>query len=194
MPLSNQLSDFELVALAKEGDEAAFAQLYNRYWAVLFLHARRMIADDEEAKDLVQTFFYKLLVNLSHFTFETSFSSYVYRAVRNMVLDHMKHQGVIRKYLASFQDFVAAGAPITDQEIRRRELERLIEEEVSALPAKMQEIFRLSRMEQLTHKEIGKKLNISEHTVKSQISNALRILRSRLGSGMLLFLLNHSDF
>jgi len=194
MPSFNQLSDMELIALAKDGEEAAFSHLYDRYWGVLFLHARRMLANEEEAKDLVQTFFYNLFVNLPQLTFETSFNSYVYRCIRNMVLDYIKHQHVVHRYLASFNDFMDSGTLITDQEVRRRELEQLIEEGVSTLPPKMQQIFRLSRMEQLSHKEIAQKLSISEHTVKSQINNALRILRNKLGAGLVLLFFNNGDF
>jgi RNA polymerase sigma-70 factor (ECF subfamily) len=60
-------------------------------------------------------------------------------------------------------------------------MEELIEKEIAALPPKMREVFELSRKANLNYREISEKLNISDNTVKKQMSNALKILRSRLG-------------
>ncbi|MNY42390.1 RNA polymerase sigma factor [compost metagenome] len=65
--------------------------------------------------------------------------------------------------------------------MREKQLKEIIEEEISALPARMQEIFRMSRFEQMSHKEIAEKLALSEQTVKDQVKKALRILRIKLG-------------
>src|ERR1700678_2695030 len=51
------LSDFELLALFKEGQRSAYEEIYHRYWAILFNHARKMVQSDEDAKDLVQDVF-----------------------------------------------------------------------------------------------------------------------------------------
>jgi RNA polymerase sigma-70 factor (ECF subfamily) len=60
-------------------------------------------------------------------------------------------------------------------------MEELIEKEIATLPPKMREVFELSRKANLNYREIAEKLNISDNTVKKQMSNALKILRSRLG-------------
>ena len=60
-------------------------------------------------------------------------------------------------------------------------MQALIEKEIAALPPKMREIFELSRKANLNYREIADRLNISDKTVKKQMSNALKILRSRLG-------------
>ncbi|MNL17944.1 RNA polymerase sigma factor [compost metagenome] len=62
------------------------------------------------------------------------------------------------------------------------ELTRLIDKEVSALPQKMKEIFEMSRNQELSHREIAAQLNISDHTVKKQINNAIKILRPKITS------------
>ncbi|MNI91450.1 RNA polymerase sigma factor [compost metagenome] len=56
----------------------------------------------------------------------------------------------------------------------------LITSEIAKLPAKMREVFELSRLEDLSHREIAERLNISESTVKKQVQNALKILKARL--------------
>ncbi|MNT81059.1 RNA polymerase sigma factor [compost metagenome] len=62
----------------------------------------------------------------------------------------------------------------------------MIEKGIAELPPKMREVFELSRKHIMSHKEIAEQLNISEQTVRKQVNNALKILRSKLG--MTLFL------
>jgi len=182
-----ELPDLVLIQLAKEGDQQAFSHIYERYWGVLFIHARKILANEEEAKDIVQNLFFGLYSNIHQLDFKTSFASYLYRSVKNMVLDHIKHQKVVDRYLGSFNAFAEQGVPVTDQEIRRKELERIIEAGMEALPGKMKEVFLLSRRENMSHKEIAEKLGITQHTIKSQISNAIRILREKIGALTMFF-------
>ena len=65
----------------------------------------------------------------------------------------------------------------TDYLVREKELKVLIEKEFELLPPSMQNIFIMSRFGYLTHKEIASQLKISEHTVKTQIKRALKILK-----------------
>ncbi|MDO7743049.1 MAG: sigma-70 region 4 domain-containing protein, partial [Pedobacter sp.] len=74
-----------------------------------------------------------------------------------------------------------------DHRIRERDLATIIEKEISCLPAKMREVFELSRKSHLSHKEIAILLDLSELTVRTQVKKALRILRLKLG--LLIYLL-----
>lgn len=65
----------------------------------------------------------------------------------------------------------------------------LIEKEIDALPPKMREVFKLSRQHHLSHSQIAAKLDISEQTVSKQITNALKILRTRLGITLYLLMI-----
>jgi RNA polymerase sigma factor (sigma-70 family) len=85
------------------------------------------------------------------------------------------------QYVASIDTSVINSHLFTDYKVRESELALIIEREVAALPQKMPEVFLMSRNDHLSHKEIADKLGISETTVSRQISNALKILRTRLG-------------
>ncbi|MNH46718.1 RNA polymerase sigma factor [compost metagenome] len=66
----------------------------------------------------------------------------------------------------------------------------MIDREIASLPPKMQEVFLMSRKDNLSHKEIADKLGITEPTVKKQVNNALKTLRVKLGLfAYLIFLL-----
>lgn len=175
------LTDQELFHCLKQRKAAAFAEIYERYWSVLFLHAKRMMGDDEQARDIVQDVFVGFWHKSAALELSISLSGYLYRAMRNRVLDHFKHQKVMNDYLGSLNEFMLEGEMVTDGLVREKELAQIIEREIAALPAGMRRVFELSRKQHLSYAEIAAELQLSENTVKSQVSNALRILRTRLG-------------
>jgi RNA polymerase sigma-70 factor (ECF subfamily) len=65
----------------------------------------------------------------------------------------------------------------------------IIEKEIADLPAKMREVFELSRKTFLSHKEIAGQLDLSEKTVRNQVNNALKVLRVKLGIFVFLLVL-----
>ncbi|NII82162.1 MULTISPECIES: RNA polymerase sigma factor [Pedobacter] len=178
--------------MIKIGDQAAFAEVYERYWTMLFLHARNLLRQNEEAADIVQELFTGLWLKCRSLELNTSLSFYLYKAVRNKVFDHLKHKKVMNDYLKSINDFMLEEHFTSDHLLRERELGIIIENEINALPSKMRDVFVLSRKQHLSYQQIAIELKISEHTVKSQISNALRILRKKVGaSSFLIFYLIH---
>jgi len=109
----------------------------------------------------------------------------LYSAVRNRIFNIIWHKKFENRYVASLQRIIDAGVMMTDEVVREKELAALIEREIEQLPEKMREVFRLSRKEHLSYKEIAEELKIGESTVKKQVSNALKILRLKLKLVML---------
>ncbi len=181
------LTDTQLLEQLSVGDGRAFTEIYNRYFGVLYVHAYKILGSDDEAKDAVQDVFSSFWSRRNNITLSASLSSYLYSSVRNKVFDILQHRKVETKYVDSLKAFIDAGYVVTDHSIREKELSAHIEKQIAALPAKMRLIFELSRKSYFTHREIARELNLSEHTVKTQVKNALRILRLKLDT--LLFLL-----
>ncbi|TLV00315.1 RNA polymerase sigma-70 factor [Dyadobacter luticola] len=186
----HQSTDLELAALIANDDDQAFAEIYRRYKGVLFLHAYRMLGDQEEAKDILQELFTTLWLNRKVIKPHTSFSSYLYKALRNRIFDVISHKKVKQKYISSLAAFIEQGECVTDQQVREKELTVIIEQEVSLLPPKMREVFEMSRNTDLSYKEIAQELHISDKTVKKQVSNALHILRQKLDLAFVLMFIS----
>ncbi|WP_443938538.1 RNA polymerase sigma-70 factor [Pedobacter sp. MW01-1-1] len=174
-------SDNELAFLLTRDDELAFNEIYLRFYGLLFIHASKRLKDEEEAKDAVQQLFENLWTKRFQVSPDGNLSSYLYTSLRNRILDIYAHQKVAYKYVDSLQSFIDQEQVLTDYLIREKEMARIIECEIDALPPKMREIFILSRKENKSHKEIALELEISELTVKTQVKRALKILRSKLG-------------
>lgn len=183
------LSDKDLLECLSKGDERAFAEIYTRYKTVLFLHARRMLNDDEQARDTVQEIFTTLWIKKSELLISTSLKSYLFSSVKHKILNVLVHQKHVEKHMQMMLDIYNAGSFSTDLLIHEKELVLQIESEIQALPARMREVFVLSRKEELSNREIAQRMNIAEETVKKQIVYALKILRSKIRLISLLLIL-----
>jgi RNA polymerase sigma-70 factor (family 1) len=182
-------TDQELVSLLKKGDTAAYTQIYDRYERLLFIHAYKRLQNREEARDIIQDLFIVLWTKREDVNLISSLRAYLYTATRNRIFDLIARQKLQSNYVLSLQKFIDAGDYTTDHRIRINQLNAIIEKEIAQLPAKMREVFELSRNEQLSHREIAERLDISEQTVKKQVQNALKVLKVKLGPlfTMLLF-------
>lgn len=189
MDLFDELRDQELLALFRNGEQKAYQVIYKRYWALLFRHARRILQNDEEAKDVVQDIFTMLWMKGPILFVDTTLSAFLYSSLRNKILDLIDRNKVRVDYAASLSSFIDHGELTTDNLIREKELSAAIEKEISFLPEKMREVFELSRKSHLSYREIAEKMNITDNTVKKQMNNALKLLRLKLGTTILLFIL-----
>jgi len=175
------LSDNELAALLKSGNQQAYIEIYDRYKGLLQQHALKKLGNFDEVEDVVQELFIQLWDKRDSLQLNTSLSGYLFTATRNKILNIYYKKKRESEYLTSLQDFIDLGEYSTELYLREKEFSELIEKEIDVLPARMKEVFQMSRKEGLTHKEIAARLGTSEQTVSKQIQNSLKILRVRLG-------------
>ncbi len=169
----------------------AYAQIYDRYKFILHAHAVNKLRDREEARDIIQEVFTYLWSKREMIQLSGNLSGYLYGAVRHAILNKIARKQVQEKYFDSLKVFSERESVVTDHRIRENQFREYIEKEIGLLPPKMRAVFELSRKEHLSHKEIAWKLEISEQTVSKQITNALRILKVKLGVLICLFLMMH---
>ncbi|QEM11740.1 RNA polymerase sigma factor [Mucilaginibacter rubeus] len=174
------LAEKDLISLLQQNDDAAFSEIFNRHWGFAYLHALKLLNDEDEAKDIVQEVFTSIWNQSGSLTGETNLRAYIFSAVRNRTLNHIRDQKVRSEYMDLFAIYCAQHQNIILDAIHEKELLSAINLVIDSLPPRMKEIFELSRTEHLSHKEIADKLDISTGTVKRQISNALYILKDRL--------------
>lgn len=177
----SRLTDQQLMTLLKKSDSIAYAQLYDRYFQLLFVYAYKRLRDEAEAKDVIQDFFTVLWVKRDTLNFSSAISSYFFTAINNRIIDFFLHRKVADKYIGSISMPTEREEARTDHLVREKQLMAYIEKEIQALPSKMRKIFELSRKSNYTYKEIAGELSISEKTVHRQMSNALIRLRTKLG-------------
>jgi RNA polymerase sigma-70 factor (ECF subfamily) len=174
----SQLSDVELAGLLKSGDQAAFAQIYDRYWRILYGHVYKMLLDEEEAKDVIQEVFSEIWVRREQQY--DNLSGYLYVSARYKVINLIRKSKFRGAYLQSLAGFATECSTATLEQLNERDLAAAIEREIQALPPRMKEIFELSRKENLSYKEIAQRLGISDKTVKKTMHNSLQQIRLNL--------------
>ena len=164
----------------KNGDAEAFKALYDRYWEPLYLKACQRV-DKDEAKDMVQEVMTTLWRRRKDiFTFEDGkIGRYLFTAVKYRVITHYAYTADEVRHPHLF-DVLTDEATVNSLEVR--ELSELIESEINRLPARMQQVFRLSREDDLSIADIARRLNLSEQTVKNQLTEALKRLRTSIQS------------
>jgi RNA polymerase sigma-70 factor (family 1) len=174
------LSDAELILRWQQGDERSFEIIYKKYVLVLLAQAMRKTNDRVISEEIVQNTFITLYKHKNEAARIVSIGAWLYTILKNKILDHYKHEAVVRKH----EDFYAArsspGIYNMEARLEAKELEVLLLDIIEGLPSRCKEIFKLSRLEYLSNKEIASRLHISENTVEQHMRKALKILRSTL--------------
>ena len=175
------VSEIELIILIKEGDIRAFDEFYKRNWRMLYQTAYRSTSSQEDAKDLVQTVFINLWNCRQNLNPDAYTPSYLFKILRNNIINFYKQDSARRKRLEQLLYLDEGNQYTNEDNLMAKELSIAIDGEIRELPRKMQEVFILSRQQHLSVNEISETLNITPRTVKNQLSNALKILRTKLG-------------
>ena len=181
MSVYHTYNEADLIELLRSGDKLAYTEIYDRYIFVLLNHTYNKTRNREEAKDIVHEVFARLWANREQIQVTTNLAGFLYTSARNIVLNQVTHKAVEGKYFASVLNFSDQPQFVTDHRIRENQLIAIIDKEIAQLPAKMREVFELSRKQHLSHKEIAGRLAISEQTVSKHVTNALKVLRVKLG-------------
>lgn len=166
-----------LMKSIREGSETAFRELYNRYWTSLYRIAYNRVG--EEAKDLIQEIMIGLWQRKEniHTTDDGSLAPYLFTALKYRII---KHYAYTATEIRNSEHFDVPSGIMADHALEYDELASMIETQVSSMPPRMQQIFRMSREEGISIAAIAAHLSLSEQTVKNQLSEAMKRLRASL--------------
>jgi len=190
----DKLSDIELTALLKEGDDAAFTEIYNRYWEKMASYAIRLTKSSDEGADIIQEMFVSLWNRRESLEVRGTLISYLIKGTRNLSLKYIEKNLTKHRFLERLSVVPQDLSSEIEENLSAKELQQYVDGAVAKLPGKMKEIYLLSRDEQLSHREISQRLGIAEGTVKKQISNALKIISTHIKpnlSGAIYVILMH---
>lgn len=167
-----------------------FERLFRDYFPPLMAFARKILGDEDDAREVVHQVFINLWEKRSGLDLSTSLKSYLFTSVHNRSLNMIRD----RKKFSSEELPDVAGTWDVSEQIESMELEKKIREAIDSLPEKCREIFELNRFQGLKYLEIAAQLDISVKTVENQMTKALKILREQLGKylTLLMFLLLQS--
>lgn len=182
------MSEQELIARAREGDQAAFEQLVLAHQDRVYSLAVRMIGDREEAADLAQEAFLKAWQGLASFQGGSSFSTWIYRLTTNVCIDHLRRQRRRREVepAVSLDDEEGGWAEPADwgqdpqRKLEESERSRALARGLERLPDHQRRVLVMRELSGLSYQEIGDALELDLGTVKSRIARARLALRKIL--------------
>lgn len=172
------LEDSNLIYRLRGGDEIALELIYKKYWKSLLASAYNILLDEQCCEDIVQEIFIKLWNNREKIEIKVSLKAYLSASVRYEVYRQIRQGSVREDIFDQLQDRLQT--PSETQSIEYKELLGQIDSVVNALPEKCRKVYKLSREDQLSHKEIASQLQISPKTVENHLNKALRHLRISL--------------
>ncbi|SDE66507.1 RNA polymerase sigma-70 factor, ECF subfamily [Mucilaginibacter pineti] len=185
--------DILLDLIRLEDDRAAFSELYDRYWDKIFLQAANALNSAEEAKECVQDIFCSLWSRRQTLELKYSLYTYLAVAVKYRVINILNSAYYKRHRKTNVAlDEIEIYSPSAETELLEKELFASLERSVNLLPEKCQLVFRMSREENKTHRQIAEELNISEKTVNNHLTKAIKDLSTNLSTPKALFILGES--
>lgn len=174
----------------RNGDETGLDRLFLKYYTGLISYARFYLPyPSDESEDIVQEVFLKLWQQRYDLVIQSSFSAYLYTAVRNRIRDYYRSSGRLSNL--PIDDFIdAAEAPaqmMPDRQVIYKEVGTEIDRLIEQLPPGTRLVFLMNRNDNLTYAEIAQFLNISVNTVKTLMYRALKFLKENYRSFSLVF-------
>ena len=164
-----------------------FHWLYKNYYTPLCTYAFRITKNKDIAEEIVQDTFLKIWEHKESLVSVDSIPGYLYRAVRNNCLNHLKHLAIVNKYkdfssqiLTNAEDYLSVTQENGHSILISKEFEKQVYDAIDKLPEQCRQIFKLSRFEGLKNYEIAEKKGVTINTVQKQISIALEKLREML--------------
>lgn len=171
----------------KNGDHKSFEQVFFVYYNRIFYFIKNYVPDTEVARELTQETFAKLWEIRQSLHSDSTIPALLYTMARNNALNYLDHLLAQKRYIEynqkkyyEIQLNCYALRHDTIEDIFADELQVKINTVMNSLPAKCRSVFELSRIDQLSYKEIAEKLNISVKTVENHISEALKRFRDCL--------------
>lgn len=176
--------DHALIRRAQTGEEAAFAELVARHEARAWRVARNLVPTDDDAQDLAQEAFLRVFKNLAGFDFEHGFTTWLYRIVTNLAIDHLRKRRPAVSTAANSDDddggereLVDARAARPSDDLERAELGQEVRDVLATLAPHFQSVLMLREIEGLPCNEIAKIVGATHVTVRWRLHRGRKLFQ-----------------
>ena len=158
-------------------DTLAFRKVYLNYWEKLYIYAYNILGNQKICEDLIQELFLSFWKNRDKVEI-VNLKAYLYQSLRFQIFKYFRDNKTTLLNVEKFEQVLKTNS--IEESLDLNDLEASIHKHLNELPKRCREIFYLSRFENLSHKEIAEKFDISSRTVKNQITTALKYLRTQI--------------
>jgi len=177
--VNNKLIDSNSIKQLIEGNEDVFTAIYEQYSEKVYRLAFRFLKDKALSEEVVQETFINVWLSREKLDPEGNMWLYLYVVAKRLSLNSLRQACKSNDFVENLLNFMEEQNS-TEEEVLARDLEQFTDKIIERLPRQQQLVFKLSRVEGLSHKEIAEQLHISPNTVKNHMVEALKTLRSQL--------------
>lgn len=179
------LEDFQLIDRAVNGDDDAYAQLFQRYKKAVYHVVLKMVRNIDDADDLTIEAFAKAFRGLHRFKKDYTFSTWLFRIATNNTIDYIRKKRLNTLSIENTyrdDDGVSVSIDVEDEnndpqeETIRAQKAELLLLFVDKLPGKYQKLVRLRYYEELSYEEIADRIEAPLGTVKAQLHRARELM------------------
>lgn len=171
-------SDAELLSALADGDKIAFEVIYRRYVSDLYRYARKNISAKEDCEEIIQEVFESLWEKHATVSVQTSLKGYLLGMVRYKIIRHLRRRAVKKRYAEHFLLFEAVYERIEADEVSHSSIQSTLDKLITELPERCQEALKLRLSEELSNRDIAKRMNITTRTVEAYMFRAFNHIRT----------------
>ena len=176
----SNMQDNELVNLLRNGSQGAFKELYDRYKEVLIRVSIKFLKDADSAEDILHDIFLQIWEKRETLNTELSFSGYLYTLTKNKILNEMRHAKIQAGFVQNMLMNEVDSTNQTFDTVIDNDYSKLLKVIINSLSPSQREVYQLSHIQGLTHKEIAERMKISVNTVNVHATLALKKIRKHL--------------
>ncbi len=192
-------TDGPLLELLRNGDEAAFTELYHHYSGQLYVNLFKMVKDETLAEEIVQDIFTRIWQKRQTLQVEQSFPAYLYRMGHNAVHDFYRKLQRDRRLYQQFKALATEHYTHIEEALFRQESKVLLHQALDTLSPQQKKAYELCKLEGCSYKETAEQMGISPLTVKEYMVKANWAVRDYLDrhpevtAGLLFWVLFHTS-
>jgi len=172
--------DADLMHRIQSGEHRALDEALSEYWEPLVRYASGFLGSSDAAEDAAQEAFVRLWKHRNKWSATESLRAYLYRILRNYILDERRAQRVRSRWRERALLRKPHGPMTPVEYLEHGELSDAVSTALADLPPRRREVFTLARFHGLSYAEIAEAMDVSPQTVANQMSAALSTLRERL--------------
>jgi len=166
----------------------SFKEVYISYYSRMKRFAQQYVIQEEDAENIVQDIFIDIWEKQLDLFSITNLRSYLFVILKNRCIDFLRRKNLEqnatnamqKEYLLELKLKFESLEILENERITDGNLEVLIQEAIDTLPERCKKIFRMNKLEGKKQKMIARELNISVHTVESQMAIAYKKLKAQL--------------
>lgn len=160
-----------------EGNHQAYYKAFDKYHGKLYQYIYKCTGSAYYAEETVQLAFLKLWEKRESLSEDYGISTQLFRIAKSILIDLLRREKL--RHTQELSDTVVSGGQEHERIIHKEKLHHVLSA-IDELPAQSRQVFKLSRLDHLSHKEISDHLSISPKTVETHITKALKHLRKGL--------------